>query len=245
MTTEKKIELGDHGLSVADEAGFRNVNTIWDDPGNAEIKKKRFNPNVLAVGDKLVIPDQAPPAPVRPVDAVSLFTITQRTSILNLDLADVTHRPRKGRSATLTATVRIGKTRKVQPAETVAAGDPGRLTMTSDQPFAEVDVRIQSGGTPQTPAERFVVLVGHLGPLTTRSGQQARLNNMGYFAGFSEKDEAQFLWAVEEFQTDHRKAFPQMKRLGVGPDGSLDRETQKALGKVHGDLLPGQEASLG
>ena len=140
--------------------------------------------------------------------------------------------------------MRDGKARRTSRAIVVNSAEAGRLTVASSKPFAEVDVRLQSGGTPETPAERWQVLVGQLGPLTTRTGQQARLNNMGYFAGFSAKDDTQFLWAVEEFQTDHRKEFPRMKRLGIEPDGSLDRETLTALGKVHGDFVPGQESSF-
>src|SRR5437870_2055914 len=44
---------------------------------------------------------------------------------------------------------------------------------------------------------------GALNPATKLSGQQARLNNLGYFAGFALRDLEQLLWAAEEFACDH------------------------------------------
>ena len=68
--------------------------------------------------------------------------------------------------------------------------------------------------------------IGCLDTEDTRSGQQARLNNLGYFAGYSLDDDKQFKWAVEEFQCDH-----------IGPKavtGNCDSSTQAKLVAVHG-----------
>jgi peptidoglycan hydrolase-like protein with peptidoglycan-binding domain len=70
-----------------------------------------------------------------------------------------------------------------------------------------------------------------LDPLETLSGQQQRLNNLGYFAGFVEPEDpkspnSQFRWAVEEFQCDH-----------MGPskvDGVLGPQTLAKLKEVYG-----------
>src|SRR3990170_3615968 len=34
--------------------------TVWDDPGNAALREARAEPNVLAAGDVLVVPDLRP-----------------------------------------------------------------------------------------------------------------------------------------------------------------------------------------
>jgi hypothetical protein len=52
---------------------------------------------------------------------------------------------------------------------------------------------------------KFNLKIGDLDDVHTLVGQQARLNNMGYFAGFDEKDLDQFRWAIEEFQEDFVK----------------------------------------
>jgi hypothetical protein len=67
--------------------------------------------------------------------------------------------------------------------------------------------------------------IGDLDPVLETSGQVARLNNLGYFAGdLSNPDPATFQSAVEEFQCD--------KSLTV--DGICGPATQAKLSQVHG-----------
>jgi hypothetical protein len=71
-------------------------------------------------------------------------------------------------------------------------------------------------------------LVGHLDPVDTPTGQKARLNNLGYFAGsLAKEDEALFKSAVEEFQ---------LERMGGGAavDGKCGPKTQAKLKEAHG-----------
>jgi len=80
-----------------------------------------------------------------------------------------------------------------------------------------------------------VILIGLLGPIGSNVGMRARLNNLGYFAGFAnDTDTEQLRWALEEFQHDH----------GISPpNGDVDdprnksklRTTQQKLGEIHGD----------
>jgi N-acetylmuramoyl-L-alanine amidase len=84
---------------------------------------------------------------------------------------------------------------------------------------------------PQTPINEILIpiKIGHLDPVDELSGQQARLNNLGYFAGpFEEKSEEEnktmFLSAVEEFQCDHSLVV----------DGKCGPNTQAKLKQVHG-----------
>src|SRR5262249_16436606 len=57
---------------------------------------------------------------------------------------------------------------------------------------------------PQPPPKdlKFDLKIGKLNPQNKLSGQQARLNNLGYFAGFELNDLEQLLWAAEEFECD-------------------------------------------
>ncbi len=57
MPTNRTVQPGDCIASIAQESGFSDYHKIYDDPANADLKKKRPNPNVLAVGDVVVIPD--------------------------------------------------------------------------------------------------------------------------------------------------------------------------------------------
>jgi N-acetylmuramoyl-L-alanine amidase len=57
MSTTYEIQQGDSVDSVAFAHGLFAL-TVWNDPGNAELRKKRKNRNVLLPGDSLVIPDK-------------------------------------------------------------------------------------------------------------------------------------------------------------------------------------------
>jgi len=83
----------------------------------------------------------------------------------------------------------------------------------------------------ETPLNEIVIpiKIGHLDPVEEQSGQQSRLNNLGYFAGplegkSEEENKAMFLSAVEEFQCDH----------GLVVDGKCGPNTQAKLKQVHG-----------
>ena len=58
--------------------------------------------------------------------------------------------------------------------------------------------------------------IGSLNPEFKLSGQQARLNNLGYFAGYSLRDLDHLLWAAEEFACD-KIAKPVTKRPKIAP----------------------------
>ena len=70
------------------------------------------------------------------------------------------------------------------------------------------------------------IKIGHLDPVEEKTGQIARLNNLGYFAGpVDEIDEKLFASAVEEFQCDH---------AGLKVDGKCGPKTQAKLKELHG-----------
>ncbi|HVN07114.1 MAG TPA: hypothetical protein VMT86_22000, partial [Bryobacteraceae bacterium] len=45
---------------IAQQYGFSDYNTIWNDPNNADLQSQRQNPNVLNPGDQVYIPDKNP-----------------------------------------------------------------------------------------------------------------------------------------------------------------------------------------
>jgi peptidoglycan hydrolase-like protein with peptidoglycan-binding domain len=104
----------------------------------------------------------------------------------------------------------------------------GRLEQTVLVPAEHASLVIKD---PQTPLHDVVIpiKIGHLDPVEEVSGQKARLNNLGYFAGplegkSEEENNVMFLSAVEEFQCDH----------GLVVDGKCGPNTQAKLKQVHG-----------
>ena len=71
MASQYIIKQGDYLPKIAQENGFYDYLTIWDHGKNAQLKSKRKNPNVLAPGDELHIPDKTPMWIRPPVNATA------------------------------------------------------------------------------------------------------------------------------------------------------------------------------
>jgi len=66
VTGHHTVVQGEHLSSIAKKYGFSSYKTIWDHGQNADLKKKRQNPNVIFPGDRLFIPDKVEKSPGTP-----------------------------------------------------------------------------------------------------------------------------------------------------------------------------------
>src|ERR1700744_861264 len=53
------VQQGECLTRIAAQYGFLDYRTIYNDPGNAELRQKRPDPNMLFPGDVIFIPDKA------------------------------------------------------------------------------------------------------------------------------------------------------------------------------------------
>ena len=60
MGAYREVRKGECLSSIAKRYGFQKWKALYDHPSNAELKKKRKNPNVIFPGDQVVIPDKEP-----------------------------------------------------------------------------------------------------------------------------------------------------------------------------------------
>jgi hypothetical protein len=209
------VEQGDHLSKIAKDNGFTDYSVIWDHPNNADLKKLRQNPNILLPGDQVFIPDREEKQESGPTDKKHTFTVDKKTLKLRLLLEDFYEKPIAGAQCALLIDGQVyqlttdgnGKLEQEIPLD----AKEGTLTIRGDQtPFAN---------------EVIPIRIGHLDPLDELSGQIARLNNLGYFAGkLDGSDTDAFESAVEEFQCDH----------GLKVDGDCGPKTQDKLRQVHG-----------
>lgn len=58
MSTVHVVRQGECLLSICQSYGFPDWKKVYDDPGNEKLRQKRPDPNLLAPGDKVVIPDK-------------------------------------------------------------------------------------------------------------------------------------------------------------------------------------------
>jgi hypothetical protein len=213
---EHVVKQGEHLARIAELYGFL-PDTIWNDPANAELKKKRTNPNVLKEGDVITIPERKAKDVSGDTTKLHKFRMSTPTLKLRIVVEDWTFKPVKDSDYTLEIGGIIEKKK------------------TSGEGLIERDIPASSElGTLWVADEDLPVKVGHLDPEDELSGQKARLNNLGYDAGppddpiedLTDNSPAalRFRSAVEEFQCDQK----------MHVSGTCDPATQAKLVKVHG-----------
>jgi hypothetical protein len=186
-----------------------------------QLKAKRKDPNVLMPGDQLFIPDKQLREELRPTNQRHEFILKRTEVRLRMVLEDIFENPVAGASCVLTV-----------EGETIhlSTDGEGKIDEAIPPTAHNATLLIQDH---QTALNNFQILIkiGNLDPVEERSGQVARLNNLGYFAGDPARDaedqddaETRFRSAVEEFQCD----------FALQVDGKCGSITQSKLKSVHG-----------
>jgi N-acetylmuramoyl-L-alanine amidase len=210
MPTPYAVQQGDCLSSIGKQFGM-NWKTIWNDGHNADLKSLRKDPNVLYPGDQLIIPDLNP----RTENGAS----GQRHKFV-----------RKGVPAKLKIRVQLlaaGKAKQLSGEQYELHVDgktskgsldgSGMLTLSIPPDASSAYLRVRGRSIPLT--------LGTLDPVDTVSGQQARLNQLGYNCGDVDgiagpKTEA----AMRRFQKD----------AGLGETGDADAATISQLKQQYG-----------
>ncbi len=208
------VQQGEHLPAIAAANGFSDPRTIFDHPDNAELKAERKDPNILFPGDVVVIPDREKREEAASTETRTRFTTSAQRLLLRLRVLDVSGKPVEG-VAFLEGGVMLAQDGEIREAPIAA----DRTKDTASLPASP----------PRENELEFPLAIGELDPIKTPSGVRDRLNNLGYFAGFSAIfTTEQFKWAVEEFQCDHQKKH-KLKVTGVP-----DKPTLRALAKEYG-----------
>ena len=200
MSKTRVVNQGEHMSRIEAEEGFANFHTIFDRAENAELKKKR-DPHILFPGDQVFVPDRADKDEARPTDATHPFETEVPPLFLRCKVLDIDGKKVAGATCNL-------KIDGEEVADATTNGDGiferriGRLAKRAD---SVVHLPPKKDSVEKDPKAPFEIHIGSLNPETKLSGQQARLNNMGYQSGFTVRDLEQLLWAAEEFQCDQTK----------------------------------------
>jgi hypothetical protein len=227
MSHNHTVELGETLSSIAADNHFANFLTIWNDAGNAELRKVRHNPHILLAGDIVFVPD-LPENTAHANDAQRhVFALESPVLLLNIRIEDLDGKPVANAPCVLRVDAKDKNGREALEDEFDLNTDKdGKLSqeILEDADLAELKID----------DNHILISIGLLDPVRSDRGVQARLNNLGYFAGFNELDREQLRWAIEEFQHDN----------GITPpNGDLDDsrntqkidQTKKKLGEIHGD----------
>ncbi|MBC2695372.1 MAG: LysM peptidoglycan-binding domain-containing protein [Desulfobacteraceae bacterium] len=203
------VKQGDTLSKLAKKYGFNNWRKIYDHSDNAELRQKRTNPNILYPGDKVFIPDKTLMDESDETEKRHTFRIKKDKLWLRIFLKGFCDDQQFS-----------GKPYRLRVKNQIFEG-----TTDSD---GMLEHEIPSGtntGMLIIEDKEYSLKIGHLDPIDTVTGWQARLNNLGYNAGkVNGKSNNQTFSAIEEFQCDH----------DLKVDGIAGSNTQTKLEEVHG-----------
>lgn len=214
MAADYTVKQGDHIAKIAAKYGFADYLTIWDHPDNAELKQLRKNPNILLPGDILHIPDKQQKQVSCKTSQLYSFKVSSKKIKIRIILKNLNNK-------LITDT----------PCELQIDGKTYNLTSDSNGLIEQEISSIAEEGTltvkesDSTSELKIPVKMGHLDPVEEATGQQSRLNNLGYYAGEIGKiDELELKSAIEEFQCDN----------GLTVNGVCEQKTQAKLIELYG-----------
>ncbi len=208
MSTSHTVQQGECLSSIAEQYGFF-WETLWQHPANAALKREGRHPNALLPGDVVHIPDKRLKEYTRPTGArhtwrVRGVPVKLRVQILDDDVA----RANEPFTLDVEGAVVTGTT---DGQGFVEATIPSRSTR---------GVLIVGEGEAET---RYELMLGHLDPVESVSGTQARLANLGYRCAVTGTLDDATREAVAAFQAV----------AGIGVTGDADDATRAKLRELH------------
>jgi putative peptidoglycan binding protein/LysM domain-containing protein len=207
------VKQGECLSSIAAKYGFGDWKALYDDPGNAALKKKRPNPHLLFPGDVVSIPEKKKKqATVKTGQALKLSVkVPARELKLTLHAPDGTPLKNEPYALESEEIFLVGKT-----------DGSGKLEVSVP---AKVEALVlQVGG------HTWKLELGHLNPMDNSdddsvSGAQARLRNLGYDPGPADgKLGPRTSRAICAFE----------RAQGLEVTGKLGKKTLDKLKEVHG-----------
>lgn len=217
MSLAYEIQQGDCLSSIAAQFGFHDWRTIYDDPANQEFRKKRPNPNVICPGDILVIPDITNKIePNCSTNQKHNFVRKSEKTWLRIKL----------RNGDGTNAVNCRYNLEVEGVPSVSGATDHNGMVIVKIPAKTTSGLLTVWFDDKSPTGRtWRLKIGHLDPVVTSTGIQARLNNLGYVCGSIDGVIGPLTRAaVRSFQEDN----------GLTVDGIPGPLTQQKLEKLHG-----------
>jgi len=212
MPIAHTVQQGEYLSSIAKKYGFSDWQTIYNHPENADLKKVRPNPDVLCAGDVVVIPDKGVKQEACDHEKQHKFVVKVPKALLKIVVKDPDGKPLANQPYTLTVAWL-----------TVKGTTDGSGLLQQKIPigieFGELSLDKLGLSWP--------INIGHLDPVETPTGIQARLKNLGYNVG--EVD-----GLIGPKTTEALKSFQSAALGQKDPSGVADKDTRDALVKEHG-----------
>jgi hypothetical protein len=245
MGTKYTVQGGDCATSIAAKNGFATYHDVYDHADNADLRKHRPNPNLLAPGDVLVIPYRKPKTLLLATGKKHTIVLKRPKAELRLNLHDLVGKKLAGASFRLTLASKTifgasdanGLVKAPIPPELTTASleidlpkPPSPQDAASDglvlpkETFA-LPTTAEDGTKDYKPLTKLIwtLSIGDLGPADAIKGVQRRLHNLGFAAAITGVNDAPTGAAL--------RAFQETRKIKVS--GTLDDAIRDELVKVH------------
>lgn len=226
MARNVTVKAGETLLSIADANGFSDWQYVWN--ANADLKEKRPDPNVLAPGDTLTVPDPRAKEVTKPTNEVHKFRMKRAFALVDLVLRDDHGYKMKN----VKYEIRISD----DEIYTGMSNSEGRICIGLPPMTKEGILTVWPWSDDPEGSFAWHISVGKLNPVVDKQGNsigdlaavQARLNNLGFNCG-----------AESGSMNDTTKDAIRDFQISVGhenPSGELDEETLRLLESMHNSL---------
>jgi N-acetylmuramoyl-L-alanine amidase len=212
------IRAGEDLHTIAHDYGLADWKVIYDHAENTAFKERYPNPDILEDGDRVFVPNRELKKQQCETEKRHTFEYKRPTTFLRVVLKDENGNAYAGKKYRLVVgwktfegtTDDQGLVAHQVPADTTR----GRLTLwLGDDPAGEVYT--------------WHLQIGHLEPIGTICGVQARLNNLGFDCGPEDGAMSPRLQgALKRFQHE----------AGLDETGELDDTTREKLEEMHDKL---------
>jgi hypothetical protein len=203
------VKQGDCLSSIARMYGFIQYAVIWNRPENAELRARCKSPNTLRPGDRLFVPDLDSRIEDCATDNSHQFVAQKKHPILLEIMMQLDQEPVANAAYTLEigGLTLFGKTQANGCLKQEIPPDAARAHLHFEKP--ELDWDLELGG---------------LDPSQDTSGNQQRLNNLGFFCGPPDG-------ALGPRARGALRRFQKSRKLPI--TGELDSGTKETLRLAH------------
>lgn len=211
------VRQGECLSSIAKKYGFGNYECIYNAPENEKLRAERPNPHILCPGDEVLIPNHREKTVEIETGKPHRFRMPSKRTALHIR---VNHESPHRFVLNVGDVKMDGVTNRDAPLE---------VNIEPDAETGELTIWPDAFGSPEAAgnaAFHWRLLIGHLDPIETISGVQARLENLGYLPGpIDGINGPRTRYALKIFQRDN----PPLKANGL-----CDVQTLEALKSKHG-----------
>jgi len=217
MAKQYTVVQGDTLSRIAKNHGFANYKAIYEHESNTDFRAKRDNPNIIFPGDIITIPDPKPVFKSLTSAKINVFKIKKHAEYFRADFKDSEGNSWSGKRVILS----------LDGVETESfVNDDGTIEIELAENSPETGtLSLYFDDESQEPSEIFEVSLGHLDPVDTETGIQARCRLLGFDCGEVDGDIAEKSTAgIKGFQAEY----------GLIIDGNAAAITQAKLKEIYG-----------